>query len=234
MALAGGDVGNFPFEYLLTNNWNKLTTMSIEQSTIALAGMFQAANLVKKIAKHGLFDQAPYETSIQSLLKLDANSTLEVYGGLEGIKTGLQILSQQLTGKKREMDVIHYVLGMIFLEKKLVKQPQMMATIKTGIEQILAQTQKHHPIIDSEVIENLATLYMQTLSTFEYRIKVTGEPRFLENPNNASKIRALLLAGIRSTVLWRQKGGRRWQFLWSRKKILQVAQQNLKSLENTS
>lgn len=209
--------------------------MSIEQSTIALAGMFQAADLVKKIAKHGSFDQAPYEASIQSLLKLDADSILEVYGGLEGVKTGLQILSQQLIGKKREMDVIHYVFGMIFLEKKLVKQQQMMSTIRTGIEQILAQTQEdEHPMTHPEVIEHLASLYMQTLSTFEYRIKVTGEPRFLENPNNANKVRALLLAGIRSTVLWRQKGGRRWQFLWSRKKILQIAQQHLKSLENTS
>jgi high frequency lysogenization protein len=208
--------------------------MSIEQSTIALAGMFQAADLVKKIAKHGLFDQAPYEASIQSLLKLDADSTLEVYGGLEGVKTGLQILSQQLIGKKREMDVIHYVFSMIFLEKKLVKQPQMMSTIRSGIEQIITQTQDEHSITHPEVIEHLASLYMQTLSTFEYRIKVTGEPRFLENTNNANKVRALLLAGIRSAVLWRQKGGRRWQFVWSRKKILQIAQQYLKSFEDIS
>lgn len=32
------------------------------------------------------------------------------------------------------------------------------------------------------------------------------------------KIRALLLAGVRSAVLWRQVGGRRWQlFLWRNK-----------------
>jgi len=206
--------------------------MSIEENTIALAGMFQTADLVKKIAKHGLFDQAPYETSIQSLFKLDADSTLDVYGGLEGIKPGLQIVSQQLTGKKRDMEVIHYVFGMIFLEKKLAKQPQMLTAIKTGIEQIIAQTQESPAMTQPEIIENLATLYVQTLSTFDYRIKVSGEPRFLENPSNASKIRALLLAGIRSTVLWRQKGGRRWQFLWSRNKILQIVQQNLQSLEN--
>jgi len=128
--------------------------------------------------------------------------------------------------------VIHYVFGMIFLEKKLAKQPQMLTAIKTGIEQIIAQTQESPAMTQPEIIENLATLYVQTLSTFDYRIKVSGEPRFLENPSNASKIRALLLAGIRSTVLWRQKGGRRWQFLWSRNKILQIVQQNLQSLEN--
>jgi high frequency lysogenization protein len=109
-----------------------------------------------------------------------------------------------------------------------------MSTIRSGIEQIITQTQDEHSITHPEVIEHLASLYMQTLSTFEYRIKVTGEPRFLENTNNANKVRALLLAGIRSAVLWRQKGGRRWQFVWSRKKILQIAQQYLKSFEDIS
>ena len=42
------------------------------------------------------------------------------------------------------------------------------------------------------------------LSTLRQRIQVHGDMRNLQQPNNASKIRALLLAGIRSARLWRQ------------------------------
>lgn len=44
--------------------------------------------------------------------------------------------------------------------------------------------------------------------------------RHLQDSRNADKVRALLLAGIRSAMLWRQLGGRRWQLLFSRRKLL--------------
>ena len=44
--------------------------------------------------------------------------------------------------------------------------------------------------------------------------------RHLQQPNNAAKIRALLLTGIRAARLWRQLGGHRWQLLFSRRKLL--------------
>jgi len=181
--------------------------MNIEKSTIALAGMFQAAELVRQIARQGLFDQGQFETSIQSLLKLEADSVEDVYGEIGGIKTGLQVLCGQLgAGVQREMEVMHYVLGMILLERKLMKSDDLLLNIRAGIESAQAQVEMYtinHP----NVIVYLANLYSQTLGTLDFRLKVNGEKRFLENQNNADKIRALLLAGIRSTVLWRQKGG---------------------------
>ncbi|MEK7758734.1 MAG: DUF489 family protein, partial [Pseudomonadota bacterium] len=45
----------------------------------------------------------------------------------------------------------------------------------------------------------------------------------LSNPAIADKVRAALLAGIRSAVLWRQLGGRRWQLLFSRGKLARTA-----------
>jgi len=44
--------------------------------------------------------------------------------------------------------------------------------------------------------------------------------RYLQQSTNAARIRALLLAGIRSARLWRQLGGHRWQLLFSRRKLL--------------
>lgn len=208
--------------------------MSIENNTIALAGIFQASELVRQIARQGMLDQAPFEASIQSVLKINADSIMDVYGGLSGIKTGLQVLCQQLGNEtRRNIEVMQYVLGVVFLERKLAKRQDMLAKIRIGIETAVAETEIYaatHP----QVIEQLANLYTQTLSTFDYRIKVGGEQRFLENPHNADKIRALLLAGIRSAVLWRQKGGKRLQFIFSRAKILRAAQDLLGMTKNLS
>jgi high frequency lysogenization protein len=197
--------------------------MSIEDRTLALAGIFQSADLVRQVARNGLFDQAPFEISIQSLLKIDAESTEDVYGDLNGIKMGLQVLNGQLGGSQRDMEVMHYMLGMIFLERKLMKHAEMLKRIQAGLETAIAQAEMYaltHP----NIITHLAQLYTDTLSSLDYRIKVNGERRFLENPNNADKIRALLLAGIRSAVLWRQKGGKRLHLIFSRGKILRTAQ----------
>jgi high frequency lysogenization protein len=75
-----------------------------------------------------------------------------------------------------------------------------------------------------EVCHSISGIYQDTISTFQFRIKVSGSMTQLQNPANADLIRALLLAGIRSAFLWRQLGGRRWKLLLQRRKLLQLAQ----------
>ncbi len=208
--------------------------MSIEESTIALAGVFQAAELVRSVARHGLVDQAPFESSLYSILQLEAESTEAVYGSIGGLKCGLTVMLNQLqknnTGspelRRREVEVMRYGLGTMLLERKLIKRPDMLSELQSGIEQA-GELADSYSTVHPEVITHLARLYSNTLSTFDYRIQVSGEPRYLENPNNADKVRALLLAGVRSAVLWRQKGGTRLQLLFSRGKILREVQRLL-------
>ena len=201
--------------------------MSIENSTLALAGMYQSAKLVRDIARQGLIDQEPFEASLNSILKIDASSVEDVYGESVGLKIGLQTLRKQLgTGTQRTLEITHYVLGMMILERKLIKNNEMLDKIQSGIEATKAKTETL-ALSDPEIIKDLANLYVDTLSKFNFRIKVNGERRFLDNPNNADKIRALLLAGIRSGVLWRQMGGNRLQLIFSRKKMVKIAQAHL-------
>ncbi len=75
-----------------------------------------------------------------------------------------------------------------------------------------------------EVINKIDGLYQETISSISPRIIVQGDQGFLTNTDNASKIRTLLLAGIRSAVLWNQLGGSKWKLLFSRKKYLHAAQ----------
>jgi high frequency lysogenization protein len=71
--------------------------------------------------------------------------------------------------------------------------------------------------------QQLAKLYQDTISTLSYRVQVQGKVDFLKDEKVANRIRALLLAGIRSAVLWYQLGGRRWRLVVYRRRIQHTA-----------
>ena len=80
------------------------------------------------------------------------------------------------------------------------------------------------------MMAGIADLYSQTLSKLSPKIMVRGEQSILSQPYIANEIRALLLAGIRSAMLWRQYGGSKFSLLWPWNKLPQTAQQILMSL----
>lgn len=197
-----------------------MTIKSITNQTIALAGISQACVLVDQLASTGTTDQEAMETSLNSLLKVDADTVIEVFGGLDKIKTGLQQLRKQLTGRTiANPEQARYAAGLVFLEKKLASHPDMKDEIRVGIEKAIAQTDSFGSVTHENVIANLGDLYHSTISTFQPRIMVNGKEEYLAQPHIVNKIRSLLLAGIRSTMLWRQCGGTRWKFLLFRAKL---------------
>jgi high frequency lysogenization protein len=210
--------------------------MSVETSILPLAGIFQVTELVRQIARQGVVETISFETSLKSILKVNADSTAEVYGGIQGVELGLNLICQlfdkRYSRQRPSTDLARYVFGLIFLEGKLRKQPTMLKQISTGIEHITQMTETY-PINHSLVIAEFAQLYVDTLSLFEYRIQINGEQNLLRDPHNVNKIRALLLAGIRSAVLWRQRGGSRLHLLLYRKRIVQTAKDFLAQI-NTS
>ena len=75
-------------------------------------------------------------------------------------------------------------------------------------------------ILHPSVVAKLAELYVDTMGTFNYRIQVKGDPRYLQQEDIASKVRASFLAGVRAAMLWRQLGGSRLQFLLGKRAII--------------
>ena len=59
----------------------------------------------------------------------------------------------------------------------------------------------------------LGTLYADTVSHLRPRVMVQGNPHYLGQAAIVSEIRAVLLAALRSAVLWRQLGGSFWDFV---------------------
>ena len=198
----------------------------LKDRTLALGGVFQAAYLVDQVAKRGMVSQAEFETCLSSLFEMSPPNTEAVYGSRFEIRRGLQTLSEQMQGDvdKRNIYIMRYAINLLQLERKLSKQPAMLKRIADELDGASQQV-IHFGLTHSNVVARLADIYSQTISTMTPRIMVSGENNYLQNPENANKVRALLLAGIRSAVLWRQCGGRRWQLLFQRKTIIASAAQ---------
>ena len=193
---------------------------------LALAGIFQACSLVKQVAYRGTADEVPYTSSIESIFAIDADSVEAIFGGLAGLAHGLGALQRELTqqAQTRDAEVIRYAVNLLHLERRLVKRPKLMATLRQGIETASTQA-SHFDSTHPNVIASLADLYVRTVSTLTPRVMVKGEPSVLSNPDNAARVRALLLAGVRSAVLWRQRGGNRFNLLIHRRRILDTAKE---------
>ena len=192
-------------------------TFSYKDKALALAGIFQACRLVQQVARKNMADNVALEASLASVFKLDADTTEAVYGGVEGVRMGLKILQEQLekSSKPRDIELTRYVIGVMHLERQLASQPEMLERIREGIEGA-QQKREAFAITHPDVIAQLAKVYSDTVSTLAPRIIVQGEEGYLSNLETANKVRALLLAAMRSAVLWRQVGGRRWQLLFVR------------------
>jgi high frequency lysogenization protein len=203
---------------------------SFQDQILALAGIFQSAQLAQQLARTGRADPDAFRASIRSLLDIDAPDVAAVYGGVTGVRLGLDLLRTKLGGRSGQSDVeiARYVVALMHLEGVLRKIPAMQEAIRSGVE--TAQTQMKFFASDAAaddvhpaLIEKLAGLYSQTISTLTPRIMVNGEHGHLSNPATAARVRAALFAGIRSAVLWRQLGGRRWRLLFSRDRITRAA-----------
>lgn len=204
---------------------------TLRDRTLALCGIFQATKMVQQIARTGMHEQGAFEASIKSLFTLDSSTPEAAYENIANISYGAHVLLNQLGSNKpddadaraKDIEVTKYVIGILVLERKLIKRNDLLNIITTGIEKANAQLE-HFPVTHDNVIANLADVYTNTISTLQPRIMVNGEQNFVSNATNANKIRALLLAAIRSAVLWRQCGGTRWQMLFQRKAILAETQ----------
>ena len=207
---------------------------TITYQTIALAGIAQATHLVYQLATTGKADTEAMQASLNSLLTLSADNPVDIYGGLAGIKTGLEQLNSQLsTNKITNPDQARYAASLVFLESKFADEAEMQNKVQNKIK--MAQKQSEYfGINHNNVIANLADIYHTTISTISPRIMVNGDQSFLSSADIINKIRALLLAGIRSAMLWKQCGGSRWRFIFFRRKIQKEAEFLLSEIEKAA
>jgi high frequency lysogenization protein len=201
----------------------------LQNITIALGGMLQAATLVNEIAHYGSCNIPAFEASLESLYKIDSDTVESVYGGVENIRLGLIQLDRLLRTQPKDFSklILRYVIGFMHLEKYLQKRSSLTNQLKTDLERISGQVNFFSNTHDV-IIHNIATSYRDIFNKSAYKIVVRGKKEYLVANDIQERVRALLLAGIRSAVLWRQLGGNRLQLILQRNRIAKEAMNLIK------
>lgn len=197
-----------------------------QDRVIALAGIYQAARLVRDIARTGQCDIDMSRASLSSLFAFDPPSVAAVYGGESGVAAGLRALIAQLEEPRdRDIEIAQYVVSLIHLANKLSKDGQLDEIGKqlTALQERIVEFDLPRPTRIAQVEH----IYQQFVSNVQPQIMVRGEPLYLQNSELAGHIRAMLLSGIRAGVLWKQCGGKRRQLLFQRGRIAAIAREVL-------
>ncbi|RDV26173.1 lysogenization regulator HflD [Alteromonas aestuariivivens] len=200
----------------------------IEQH-LALAGVCQAAALVQQLARRGQTDKQAFEASLSSILVTDPETPQHVFGKLSNLEVGYQTLVGQLSDKSKTKDteLTRYIASILGLERKLSSKPAALNELAERISHVQRQL-AHVDFDNAQIVAALASIYSDIVSPLAPRIQVAGNPDYLGQPLNQHKVRALLLAGVRAAVMWRQMGGKRRHILFRRKQILHSAKQALR------
>ncbi|HIF9188077.1 TPA: high frequency lysogenization protein HflD [Photobacterium damselae] len=191
--------------------------------TIAFAGICQAVKLVQQVAQTGRCDNEMLTATLESILVTDPANTLAVYHDDEAnLRIGLEALVKDIDNTSSGNELTRYLVGVMALERKLSGRRDSMAQLGDRIDLLKRQTE-HFELLEEQMLSNIASVYLDIISPLGPRIQVSGTPAQLQIPQVQHKVRALLLAAIRSAVLWRQVGGKRRHLIFGRKQMVEQA-----------
>jgi high frequency lysogenization protein len=197
----------------------------MKERTLALAGLFQATELVRQAANHGTWSGYAASSCLLSLYKLEADSTAEIYGGISSVRLGVETLMAVLQGESRYAESLRYAVGLLQIEKKFRRSNALQQQVGSRLEEIslIGAELTQHEREDLQA-HDISTLYSETISQITPRIVVNGKPQYLRNDRTVDWVRTLLMAGLRSAILWSQMGGGRFELMFGRKKIMREAE----------
>lgn len=181
---------------------------------------------VRRLGSHGQTDSTQTEPCLRALLHDYDGDVAALYGGDNQLTPGLHQLIDHLSNP-HEAELTRYLVMVMALERRLSRKKRYMSAIRDGLNRAASQADYFGSAAHRNVIGNLGDLYSETVSQLRPRIIVRGERMHLEDPDNAALIRALLLAAVRSTALWRASGGSRWRLIAGRKRLIDAARQLL-------
>lgn len=199
---------------------------AMQERALALAGLVQALAQVRRIADTGQAESAVLSTALESVFRIDAESPAAVYGDASALRPGMQLLHDYFRNDAQDPLLPRLALAVLQLERRFVRDPSMTERVHQGITALSAQARNQgatHP----QVLSELGRLYADTVSHLRPRVMVQGNPHYLGQADVVAEIRAVLLAALRSAVLWRQLGGSFWDFLLRRRELVAAIEQAL-------
>ncbi len=197
------------------------------QAIIALGAMARIAQLVQQVGQTGQCDEHSLKVMLGSVLTTNPDSAESIYSDASVLKAGYRAIVDQLdSGNSKSIDTVKYVGSLIQLERHLAGRNGAMNELGAAIDE-LKRKADHFELTDSAMLEAFANTYSQHISVLGPRIQVFGQPALLKQTHVQHTIRALLLAGIRAAVLWRQLGGKRRHFIFAKGAMVKAAKARL-------
>lgn len=200
---------------------------TMDDRVLALAGMLQALAQVRRIADTGQSESPQVQAALDSVFRIDAEDTEAVYRDDSTLRTGLRLLREYLANGNKDEALGKLALAVLQLERRFVRADQTATQVQTGLKGLAGPAERlgsTHP----DVVAGLGSLYADTVSTLRPRVMVQGNPHYLGQAGVVAEIRALLLAALRSAVLWRQMGGSLWDFVFRRREMAAAIDQRLR------
>lgn len=180
-----------------------------------------ALHAVHDLANHGRDIREALPALMPSLVRFDRDEVRDYYDCSAPLNEGLVLLSE-LFGREPDTDILKHGMQVLFLEKKLSKNHEMTELLISRLRGLQRQAEHFFPAHDS-VIAQAASIYQDTVGKVGARIMISGNPDYLQRPEIAAQIRALLLCAVRAGSLWRAYGGSRWQLMFSQRGVAEAA-----------
>ncbi len=202
-------------------------TMDVRSRVLALAGMLQALKLVRQIADTGHADGEGERNALDSVFRIDAASAEAVYGGnARSLRGGLLLLRDYFTDRSSDQALPKLGMSVLQIERRFVADDTVARQVLDGIRRLEGIAERQGSI-HPDVISKLGQLYADTISHLRPKVIVQGNPHYLQQADVVAEIRALLLAALRSAVLWRQMGGTMWDFVLRKRAMMQAIEAEL-------
>jgi high frequency lysogenization protein len=203
-------------------------SFSLDDRVLALAGIAQALQQVRRIAETGHSEAAIVRTAMDSVMRVDADTPASVYGNAENLRPGLRLLNDYFNSQAKDEMLPRLALSVLQLERRFIRDRTTIGKVSTGIAAAVAQSKQLGDSSHPDVVSAMGTLYADTISQLRPRVMVQGNPHYLGQAGVVSEIRALLLSAVRSAVLWRQLGGSYWDFLIAKRSMGEAVQRALR------
>jgi len=203
-------------------------SFSVDDRVLALAGIAQALQQVRRIAETGHSEAAVVRTAIDSVLRIDADSPQAIFGNAGNVAPGLRLLHNYFRNQGQDDALPRLALAVLQLERRFVRERAVVEQVSQGIARAQRQADELGDSAHPDVLAALGGLYADTISHLKPRVMVQGNPHYLGQAGVVAEIRALLLGAVRAAVLWRQTGGQYWDFLLSRKAMIDAVDRQLR------
>ena len=201
---------------------------------LALASVYQAAGLAYAFASQGSAAINGHQDAFDALLKSALSDETDIrirLGHIDNLLIGIKHLEgrvgkitvkQALPKSKSPSEIDRYAVALLKIERHVYSKPTLVDLI-TQQKKILSQRvtffdqRYRHP----SILAGMATTYLETAGTLRSRLTIKGQQATLTDPANVDCIRACLFAGVQAAHIWHDLGGRRWQFTFGRRAMLE-------------